>query len=158
MPPYQLADRSGGNRRPSGHAQPGGRDVDVEDSNGLALEIIRRRDRQAAVDAREQQQRADAQQPAGSGPGDLQETGRIGVTVHRLVPPLADRLPSFNQARPISFCAMASATAAGSCPVAALSAQICSSRPGIASIRERTSSGPPSPRYSVETLMIPPAL
>jgi hypothetical protein len=41
---------------------------------------------------------------------------------------------------------------------AALSAQICSRRPGIASTRERTRSGPPSPRYSVDTLMMPPAL
>jgi hypothetical protein len=60
--------------------------------------------------------------------------------------------------RPISFLAMSSATAAGSRPVAALSAQIASSRPGICSTRSRTRPGPPSSRYSTETLMMPPAL
>ena len=133
--------------------------MDVEDADGLALQIVGRRDGQPAIDARQHQQRTDAQQPAGGGPGNLQEAGGVGVTVHGGLPrALADPCPSFNQPRPISFCAMASATAAGSRPVAALSAQICSSRPGIASIRERTRSGPPSPRYSVETLMMPPAL
>src|SRR5262249_16292171 len=62
------------------------------------------------------------------------------------------------QARPINLWAMASATGGALRPVAALSAQICSSLPGMVSMRWRTISWSPSPRYSVETLMMPPAL
>jgi hypothetical protein len=58
----------------------------------------------------------------------------------------------------MSRCAMASATAAGSRPLDLLSLQISSSRIGIRSMRWRTSAASPSARYSVHTLMMPPAL
>jgi hypothetical protein len=62
------------------------------------------------------------------------------------------------QGEPISRCAMASATAAGLRPVAALSAQICSSRPGICSILRRTPAGVAVLQIFGATLMMPPAL
>jgi hypothetical protein len=42
--------------------------MDVEDSNRVALEVIRRRHRQAAINTNQHQQRTNAQQPAGGGP------------------------------------------------------------------------------------------
>jgi drug/metabolite transporter (DMT)-like permease len=62
------------------------------------------------------------------------------------------------QPRPISRCAIESATAAGLRPVASLSSQMESSRPGISSIFRFTPASSASPRYSEPTLMIPPAL
>ena len=82
MAPDQLADRCGGDRRPAGHAEPGGGNVDVEDADGFALQIIGRSDRQPADKPAARSNSADAQQPRRGRAGNLQEAGGIGVTVH----------------------------------------------------------------------------
>ena len=55
MAPDELADRGGGDRRPARHAEPGGGNMDVEDADRLALQIVGRRHRQPAIDAGDQQ-------------------------------------------------------------------------------------------------------
>src|SRR5206468_6800670 len=127
---------------------PGLWDMNVEDANRLALEIVRRRQRQSRDNASGRKNEADEQQPHGRRSCDPQKPRRICEGVH----------DAAAYALPMRRCAIASATAAGSLPLAWLSAQICSSRTGMPSIRCRTRLASPSPRYSVQTLMIPPAL
>jgi magnesium chelatase family protein len=62
------------------------------------------------------------------------------------------------QPRPINLRAMRSATNAAGSPVAALSSQMASSRPGMPATRSSTAARSPAPRYSRPTLMMPPAL
>src|SRR6185369_4946834 len=148
MPPDELANRRRGNPPPARHSEPGRRHVDVKDPDGLTLEIIRRGERQSRRHPTDRQRQTDQQQPVRGGLCDPKEPRRICKRMHRVRA----------YALPISFCAIASATAAGSRPDALLSAQICSSRTGIPSILLRTRLASPSPRYSVHTLMMPPAL
>ena len=83
MAPDELADRRRGDRRPAGHAEPGGGHVDVEDAHGLALQIVGRGQGQPADRSRQRPAAsADRQQPAGGRPGDPQEAGGIGEAVH----------------------------------------------------------------------------
>jgi hypothetical protein len=81
--PYQLAQRSGGNSHPSGHAEPGCRHMDVEDAHGLALQIVGRGQQQARRHSGSRQSEADEQQPVRHRPGNAQETRRVGERVHR---------------------------------------------------------------------------
>src|SRR5689334_15239259 len=180
MAPHELADRRRGDAHPARHPQPGGGDVDVEDAHGLALQVVGRRKRQSRDNADGSERQPDQQQPGRGRPGEAEEPRGIGEGMHRRgrlkdKGPYPNPSPAGGRGRsgaaeegeglhlltyplPISLCAIASATAAGSRPSASLSAQICSSRIGMPSMRLRTRLASPSPRYSVQTLMMPPAL
>ena len=60
--------------------------MNVEDTDGLALQIVGRGDEQPAADASRDEQQPDAEAPHGGRASEAQETGGIGEGVHRRVP------------------------------------------------------------------------
>ena len=149
MAPDELADRGGGNAEPSSHPEPRRRARGCRGSGPSRPADNRAASASARRHSDRRQQQANQQQPGRRGPREAQETCGIGERVHcalSLMPFRSAAAPWRRRLR----------RDRGRC--CALSAQICSSRTGIPSIRWRTRLASPSPRYSVQTLMMPPAL
>ena len=86
MPPDELTNGGRCNAEPPAHSEPGRGNVNVKNPDGLALQIIRRRQSQARRHPDDREGEADQQQPGRRGPGYAQETRRIGERVHHSVP------------------------------------------------------------------------
>src|SRR3954468_12499320 len=89
MAPDELHRARRGEARPASHAEPRGGDVDVDDPDAIALEIVARRDEQPVADRHEDEQGAAPAQPAGQRAGEAEEAGGIRESVHGGSPRLA---------------------------------------------------------------------